>query len=107
MSAEEYASKELHEWREATIKKDIEVRTAIRDPDLVGSRTFVPIPYKAGLQLRIRLRILYPDPYPVLNKKTVVFGNRGFNPGFHLNMMNCKWALLFLNLFDPLRCNTK
>jgi hypothetical protein len=26
MSAEEYASKELHEWREATIKKDIEVR---------------------------------------------------------------------------------
>jgi hypothetical protein len=25
MSAEEYASKELHEWREATMKKDIEV----------------------------------------------------------------------------------
>jgi hypothetical protein len=44
MSAEEYASKELHEWREATIKKDIEVRTAIKVPDLVGSRTFKPDP---------------------------------------------------------------
>ncbi len=59
----------------------------------------------AGLPFRIRFLILYPDPYPVLNKKTVVFGNRGFNPGFHPNMMKCKWALLFVNLFDPLRCN--
>jgi hypothetical protein len=30
MSAEEYASKELHEWREATIKKDIEVSSVVK-----------------------------------------------------------------------------
>ena len=34
MSAEEYASKELHEWREATMKKDIEVM-------IIGEQTFL------------------------------------------------------------------